>query len=177
MNVDALGNHQGHGGKGKKAMTTSETALEIQFSGAVAGSGNLAPYQLSNVTTKKVKQKAVTTYKPIRLTSALPASSPMASSVLLLPATKPNLSQTDRLQIVAADLTDAFGHSLDGNNDGQPGGNYTTMFSRSGVTSDGLSLARMRVQSGTVSAAIDALPARVELTGSTHPPRAWSEMR
>jgi hypothetical protein len=63
-------------GNGKRARTKSETALEIQFSGLVAGTGELAAYQLSSVTTKKVKKKFVTSYKPIRLTSAVPASNP-----------------------------------------------------------------------------------------------------
>jgi hypothetical protein len=121
-------------GKGKKTKTESETAHEIQFSGALAGSGDLAAYQLSSVTTKKVKKKSVTSYKPIRLTSTLPTSSPTESSVLLVPPTKAKLSQTDRLQIVATDLTDALGRPLDGNDDGQPGGNYAATFSRSGVT-------------------------------------------
>jgi hypothetical protein len=89
----------------------------------------------------------------------------MSSSVVLVSATKPNLSQTDRLQIVAADLTDSLGRPLDGNDDGQPGGNYTATFSRGGVTSDGLSLARILDQPGTVPSAIDALLARGVLTG------------
>ena len=164
-------------GKGKKAKTKSETALEIQFSGAVAGSGDLAAYELSSVTTKKVKKKAVTSYKSIRLTSALPASSLTASSVLVFPATKPNLSQTDRLQIVAADLTDALGRFLDGNDDGRPGGNYTVNFSRSGVSRAELSLARIREQPGTVTDAIDALRARGVLTGFTGSQRRRSEAR
>src|SRR5208337_2217479 len=131
-------------GNGKKARTKSETALEIQFSGLVAGSGDLAAYQLSSVATKKVKKKAVTSFKPIRLTSAVPASSPMASSVLLLPATKPNLSQSDRIQIIAADLTDAHGRPIDGNDDGVPGGDYVATLSRSGVTFGAVPLALAR---------------------------------
>ena len=42
-------------GNGKRARTKSETALEIQFSGLVAGTGDLAAYQLSSVTTRRVK--------------------------------------------------------------------------------------------------------------------------
>ncbi len=95
----------------------------------------------------------------------------------MMPATKPNLSQTDRLQVVASDLTDALGRPLDGNNDGQPGGNYTAKLSRIGVTSDPLSLARMREQPDSVPAAIDALLARGELTGSTASGRARSAGR
>jgi hypothetical protein len=64
-------------GNGKKAKPKSETALEIDFSGLVAVSGDLAAYQLASVTTTKVKKNTVTTYKPIKLISALPASSPM----------------------------------------------------------------------------------------------------
>ena len=45
-------------GNGNKAKTKSETALEIEFSGLVAGSGDLAAYQLSSVTTKKVKKRS-----------------------------------------------------------------------------------------------------------------------
>ncbi len=159
-------------GNAKKAKTKSETALEIQFRGVVAGSGDLAAYQFASVTTKKVKKKAVTSFKPVRLTSALPASSPMASSVLLAPATKLNLSQTDRLQIVAADLTDALRRPLDGNDDDQPGGDYTAIISRNGVTADVFSLARTREQPGTVPAAIDALLARGELAEVTRSLRA-----
>jgi hypothetical protein len=159
-------------GTGKHAKTKSETALDVQYSGNVSGSGDLAAYQLSSVTTKKVKKKAVTSYKPIRLTSALPASSPMASSVLLVPATKPNLSQIDRLQIVAADLTDALGRPLGGTDDGQPSGDYTVTFGRTGVAADALSLAQTPAPSSAVPTAIDALLARGELAGARREPRS-----
>jgi hypothetical protein len=89
----------------------------------------------------------------------------MASSVFLVPATKPNLAQTDRLQIVAADLTDALGRPLGGAGNGQTGGDYTVTFSRNGVKADALSLARTREQPATVSASIDALLGRGELAG------------
>ena len=116
-------------GNGKKARTKSETALEIQFSGLVAGTGDLAAYQLSSVTTRRVKRRAVTSYKPIRLASAVPASTPMTSMVSLVLAIKPNLSQSDRILIIAADLTDAYGRPIDGNDDGVPGGNYVATLS------------------------------------------------
>ena len=44
------------------------------------------------------------------------------SLVSLVLAIKPNLSQSDRIQIIAADLTDAYGRPIDGNDDGVPGG-------------------------------------------------------
>jgi hypothetical protein len=120
-------------GSGKRARTKSETALDIQFSGPVSGAVNLRAYQLSSISTRKVKKQTVTTYKPIRLTSAVPASSPFTSMVSLLPATKPNLAQTDRLEIIATDLTDVYGRALDGNHDGQPGGNFVGTLSKNGV--------------------------------------------
>ncbi len=145
-------------GSGKKAKTKSETALEIQFSGLVTGAGDLGAYQLSSVATKKVKKKLITTYKPIRLTAALPASSPTASSVALVPASKPKLSQTDRLQITAADLTDASGDALDGNDDGVPGGNFVATFSKTGVAFAQPSVrmnARANLDPGAVNAVLE----------------------
>jgi len=121
-------------GTGKKAKTKSETVLEIQFSGSLAGAGNLSAYHLATVKTRKVKKKEVTTYKPIRVSSVLPASSPLTTSVALVPASKPNLALTDQLQIRAANLTDTLGRALDGNNDGQPGGNFVANFGRNGLT-------------------------------------------
>jgi hypothetical protein len=121
-------------GNGKKARPKSEAALFIQFNGLVAGAGDLAAYQLSSVTTRKVKKQTVKTYKPIRLTSVVPASNPLTSMVSLLPATKPNVAQTDRLEIVAADLTDVYGRALDGNYDGQPGGNFIATIKGNTVT-------------------------------------------
>ena len=97
----------------------------------ITNAWDLAAYQFASITTRRVRKKTVTTYKPIRLTSAAPASSPMASMVSLVPASKPNLAQSDRLQIVAADLTDAYGRPLDGN---QPGGNYVAIVSGNGAT-------------------------------------------
>ena len=75
----------------------------------------------------------VTSDKPIRLTSAVPASNPMTSMVSPSPAIKPNLSQSDRILIDAADLTDVYGRPLDGNDDGVPGGNYVAIVTKNGV--------------------------------------------
>jgi hypothetical protein len=38
------------------------------------------------------------------------------------------------LEIIGADLHDALGRALDGNDDSEPGGNFVAMFGRSGVT-------------------------------------------
>jgi hypothetical protein len=99
---------------------------------------------------RKVKKHTVTTYKPIRLASALPASSPTTSMVSLLPATKPKIAQPDRFQILAADLTDAYGLPIDGNDDGQPGGNYVAIITRKGATP-------AIAKAGPLTRAVDAL--------------------
>ena len=145
-------------GNGKRARTKSETVLDIQFSGLVGGAGDLAAYQLSSITRKKAKKMTVTSYKPIRLTSAVPASSPMTSMVSLLPAIKPNLSQSDRIQIIAADLTDAYGRPLDGNDDGVPGGNYVAIVTKNGVTP-----AAVAAPATVMARAVDAVIERNEL--------------
>jgi hypothetical protein len=152
-------------GTGKKAKTKSETVLEIDFSGLVAGAGDLAAYQIASVATKKVKKKPVTTYKPIKLASALPATSPMASSVSLVPAAKPKLGQTDRLEIVATDLTDSLGRALDGNDDGLPGANFVATFGKSGVSDDLVEPARAQRHRAAKTDVIDALLAGGELGG------------
>jgi hypothetical protein len=84
-----------------------------------------------------------------------------------VPATKPDLSQSVRLQIVAADLTNVLGRQLDGNDDGQPGCNYSTTINRSGTSADELSPARPFKRSTAVPTVIDALLARGELVGVT----------
>ena len=117
----------------------SETVLEIQFSGPVSGAGKLAAYRLAKVTTRKVKKSVQTILTPIKLASALPASSPTTSSVAIVLASTPNLAQTDELQIIAADLTDSQGRALDGNRDGLPGGNAIVLIGPKSVSFSALS--------------------------------------
>lgn len=89
----------------------------------------------------------------------------MASSASLVPAAKPNLSQNDRLQIVAADLIDVHGRTFAGNEDCQPNCDYIATFSRSGVTDEGSSLERNSRRSTAVPVMIDAPLTCNELTG------------
>ncbi len=142
-------------GTGKKAKPKAETVLEIQFSGAVSGTANLAAYQLSSVTAKKVKKKEVRTLKRIKLSSALPVSSPTTTSVALVLAAKPNLGQTDQLLIIAADLTDSLGRPLDGNDDGQPGGNFVGTITKNGLAAQpGARMALTRLSAAAVDAVL-----------------------
>ena len=118
-------------GKGKKAKTKVETVLQLQFSGALSGASNLGAYQLLSGKTKK----RVTTYnKRVPLASAVYSASATSWTVMLVPTNKLNLSQPEQLRITAADLTDAFGRPLDGDDNGQPGGDFVAILSKKGVT-------------------------------------------
>ena len=121
-------------GKGKHAKTKSEPALRVTYSAPVSGAAGLGAYELSSVTTKKVKKKSVTSLKPVRLSSVVAASSPSATSVELVPAGRFKIGPKYELEIIGADLSDSLGRALDGNDDGEPGGNFVATFGRSGET-------------------------------------------
>jgi RHS repeat-associated protein/uncharacterized repeat protein (TIGR01451 family) len=148
-------------GSAKKAKTKSEQALQITFSEPVSGAANLRAYDLSTVTTKKVKKKPVTKLKPVTLSSALPASSPRTTSVKLVPAGKVKPGQTYELEIIAADIIDAQGRRLDGKDNGQAGSNFVAKFGSDGLTFSQPSAA---VASSRLSAsAVDAVLPRVNV--------------
>ena len=93
------------------------------------GAGNLADYKLLSGQTKR----GVTTFKTVvPLASAVYNST--ALTVTLIPKSKLNLSKPEQLRITAALLTDAYDRPLDGNYDGQPGGDFVATFKRGGVT-------------------------------------------
>jgi hypothetical protein len=142
-------------GKGKHAKTKSEPALHVTFSAPVYGVSDLGAYELSSVTTKKMKKKTVTSLKPVRLSSVVAASSPSTTSVELVPAGRFKVGPKYELEIVGADLHDALGRALDGNDDGEPRGNFVAMFGRSGVR---FALPGARLSSALLSpAAVDAV--------------------
>ena len=117
-------------GTGKRAK--SEVAIELQFSGAVNGVGNLGAYLLQSGKSKK----GVTRYtKTVPLTLARYNAS--THTLDLVPKSKTNLAAPARLTVTASLITDAFGRPLDGNHDGQPGGNFVAIFSNKGVTIEG----------------------------------------
>ncbi len=107
------------------------------------------------------------------------------ATLALVPATKPNLSQTDRLEITAADLTDALGRALDGNDDGQAGGNFSAMFAKQGIAFGQPSSRLDRADSapvpndrrGSRTETIDALLERDDMPGLTLSRRARLESR
>ena len=86
----------------------------------------------------------------------------MTSMVSLLPAIKPDLSQSDRIQIIAADLTDTYGRPIDGNDDGVPGGNYVAIVTKHGVTAAALATMMARAVDAVIerNGFLNAAPAR-----------------
>jgi hypothetical protein len=115
-------------GKGKHAKTKTETGLQLTFSGAINGAGNLAAYHVFAGRTRR----GVTTFKtPVPLSSV--NFNPMALTATLTPKSPLNLSLPEQLQITAALLTDNYGRQLDGKHDGIPGTNFVGTFSRKGI--------------------------------------------
>ena len=116
-------------GTSKKAKTKTETVVQLHLSGPLNGAGNLGAYKLLSGQTKR----GVTTFnKVVPLASAVYNST--ALTVTFIPAGKLNLSNPKQLRITAALLTDAYGRPLDGNYDGQPGGNFVGTFKNRGIT-------------------------------------------
>ena len=74
------------------------------------------------------------THKSKRITLARAAYNPVANTVTLVLRNKLVLRPPVQLQINAATLTDAPGRPLDGNNDGQPGGDFVATLSKGGVS-------------------------------------------
>jgi hypothetical protein len=104
-------------------LTRKKTASEIviAFTGALdpADADNLGNYRLA----APGKGKKSRTYsKIINLVSAVYA--PASDQVTLRPGGKLALRPAPQLRIIAAGLLDPLGRELDGNNDGQPGGDY-----------------------------------------------------
>jgi len=116
-------------GPRKKAKTTTE--LLLQFSGALnAGAAqNLGAYHLDQASRTK---KGGTKYnKPVALASVSYNAS--TDTVTLLARSKLNLAQPEELRITASQLPDVYGRPLDGNDDGQPGGDFVALLTKGGV--------------------------------------------
>jgi hypothetical protein len=116
-------------GTGKKARKT--TGLVLQFSAALnmTQAQSLTAFHLLS---GKVKKSRTTYSKPVPLSSAIYNAS--AHTVTLIPKSKLNLAQPEQLRITASLLTDSLGRPIDGNHDGQPGGDYVVILSKGKVT-------------------------------------------
>ena len=135
----------------KLSRKKSVKELVLSLSGALnaADANNLATYGLDSA---KGKKKTTVYTKPVALSSAL--YNPANNSVSLLLRAKPP-AQTMQLTINAANLLDAEGREIDGNDDGQPGGNFVATLNSSRVISMARTMAETR--SRRMTAAIDSL--------------------
>jgi len=146
-------------GSGKRAKST--TGLVLEFSGALnAGAAqNLAVYQLDQATHTK---KGGTQYnKPVALASVSYNTS--TDTVTLLAGSKLSLAQPEELRITASQLPDIYGRPLDGNDDGQPGGKFVALLTKSSVQIESIA-----TPSTMTAKAVDALFEREELAGLRH---------
>ena len=112
--------------KGHKHKKTE--VLVVQFSGALnaAAAQDLSNYTLDTVSKGKKKSK------PVVITQAAYNASTL--TVTLTPRKQPVVLKTGlELTIDAAGLPDSSGQAIDGNGDGQPGGNYVGTLTRIGV--------------------------------------------
>lgn len=111
-------------------LTKKKTATDIviTFSGALdaADAGIVANFHLAAPGKGK---KAKTYSKPIGLKSATYGS----SRVTLQLNGKLALSPAPQLRITASGILDALGRPLDGNGDGQPGGDYVALLTKTGA--------------------------------------------
>jgi len=136
-------------GTGKKARKTA--GLVLQFSDALnmTQAQSLAPYQLSMP--GKDKRFGSATYNA------------STHTVTLITKQAFNKNQLQQLRVKSAFLTDAFGRPLDGNHDGQPGGDYVANLSKGKVTP--LAVPR------TTAAAVDAALQHMSVSASPIPRR------
>ncbi len=99
------------------------------------------------------------------------------NQVTLTPRATLNPTKPEELIVNGTLLIDTLGRKIDGNNDGQPGGDCIETINGSRVTTGGLPLARIQKEPATVPAAIDALLARGELTEIIRSPHAHRAAR
>jgi hypothetical protein len=133
--------------------------LVVSFSGALdkAAAQTLGDYHL--ISPGKAKKSRGPSSKPVPLTSA--TYDPALHTVTLTPGGK-RTSSTLQLTINAAGTLDSVGRPIDGNRDGQPGGDVVATFGNAGIR---LARASPAGPSGRVSAqAFDALIVAGRLT-------------
>jgi len=104
------------------------TVIAIQFDNALnaAAVPDLSAYSLTTMAQGKKHPS-----KPLALAQS--SYNPATDTLTLTPAKKLVLSPPLQLRIVASVLTDAEGRPLDGNHDGQPGGDFVATLSKGGA--------------------------------------------
>jgi hypothetical protein len=132
--------------------------LVLGLSGALNASAadNFNAYQFAPIIKAKASGKGKNR-KPA--TTKLGALAPLASavynasnnSVTRTPRAKLTASKPEELIVNGTLVTDSIGREIDGNDDGQAGGDYVATISGSRVTAGGLPLARTQRQPTSVS--------------------------
>ena len=107
----------------------STTALVVRFDEALDANAarSLGAYTLTTLPQGK-------THRSKLITLAQSSYDPLTHTVTLTPRKKLPAGTTLQLRIHAAALTDALGRPLDGNRDGQPGGDFVATVSKGGVS-------------------------------------------
>ena len=95
----------------------------------------------------------------------------------LTPRGKLTALKAEELIVNGALLTDTLGREIDGNGDGQPGGDYIVTISGTRLTTGGLPLARTPRQTPSIADVVDHLLARCRLTELATSPRYRNEAR
>ncbi len=80
----------------------------------------------------------------------------------MIPRRMLNRTNPQELIVNGGLLTDMYGRQIDGNDDGQPGGDYIATISRGRATVAGVPLSRSSATPALVAAAVDAVFARGE---------------
>jgi hypothetical protein len=147
-------------GLGKKKK--KETVLVLQFSGALDASAadNVAAYKFAPVIKVKASgkgknRKPATTRLggPVAPLSAVYSAS--NNQVTLLPRGKLVASKPQELIVDGALVTDATGVPVDGNDDGQPGGDFIATVAGKRVTAGGILLVKTNAKSAARADMVD----------------------
>ena len=130
INVTVTGSATGVGGTGaavqvssilEKVVKRAISEFDVQFDSSVTGASNPANYHLAIVTRKKVRKHIVTVTKPIVVKSVSYDS--VHDVARVIPAGNFAPGKINQMTITASGILDSLGRPLDGNHDGQPGGN------------------------------------------------------
>ncbi len=163
-------------GIGKKAK--KETVLVLDFSGALnAGTATygdayeLAPIIKTKAAGKGKNRRPAGTKLGATVASASALYSASNDSVTIIPRGTLSSTKPQELIVNAALVTDALGRPIDGNDDGQPGGDFIATISGRRVSAGGVPLARTQEQNA-IPTAIDALLAEGDLAEVTRFVRA-----
>jgi hypothetical protein len=138
------------------------TAIHVTFSGAVnpAEADNMATYQLI----KQGKHKSFVASRATTIKIRSASYDPTDNQVTLIPAKPFALSKPVEV-LVEGQLQDAEGRLIDGNRDGQPGGNAAAILSKGGASLVAMVTAAPAL---AVANAVDDLVAQSAADGLVH---------